>query len=93
MTLELNIQDNFENSAEILGIISMQTRLKILQLINDGKEYTAKEIASRLNVSISNISQQVQKLVDGGIVLRIKLKDGTRSKIIKPIFKELRILL
>jgi len=93
MTLELNIQNEFENSAEILGIISMQTRLKILQLINNGKDYTVKDVADKLHVGLSNISQQIQKLVDGGLVSKIKLKDGSRGKIIKPLWKELRIIL
>jgi len=93
MSLVLNLQKEFENSVEILSIVSMETRLKILQLINDGKDYTAKDIASRLEVGISNISQQIQKLCDAGLVEKIKLKDGTRGKIVKPLWKELKILL
>jgi len=78
--LVLDIQGDYFNSAEILGILGAPTRLKILQLMASGKDFTMSDLARSLDKTRGNISQQIQILEDAGMLRKIKKKDGSMRK-------------
>ena len=93
LSLTLDLQDNLRNSIDLLNILGAETRVRILQLISNGnKEFTIKDLAANMNVGISNVSQQVQKLVNAGLVAKVRVKE-TNEKLIRPLYKTISVVL
>ena len=91
--LEINLQDeNFSAVKRTLFILSGKTRLDILRAISDGREWTMNDIARKLGLKISNVSQQVTELERAGLITRDFSQTKLRnSKIIRPVYKKLVI--
>lgn len=89
--IELDLQNNFVDTAELLWVLSSEIRLKILQTISGRKEYRLKDLVPILNCGVSNISQQVKILEEAGLVEKIRLKDGTTAKLIVPLYDKIKI--
>ena len=88
--LKTSICKDFGETAILLHVLGCETRLKILKLVGE-KDYTSKDVANELHQSPSNITQQTQILVDAGLIERIRLKDGTSRKILKPLYNKMSI--
>lgn len=88
--MKLNVTKNFFNSAEILHVLGSETRLRILQLIHD-KSFSIKDLAAKMDCGASNISQQLQVLEYAGLIKKVKIKDGSTTKLVKPIYDKIEI--
>ena len=91
--MELNIHDNFNDAVDLLWVLSSEIRLKILQLINGNKEYILKDLAPIIGCGVSNLSQHVKILEEAGLLEKIKIQDGSNSKILVPIYQEVFVKL
>lgn len=89
--ITLSLQEDFTNTADIIWALSSEIRLKILQLISGDKEYRLKDLLPYIDCGMSNLSQQLKILEDAGLITKERLKDGSTSKLIRPIFKEIKI--
>ena len=89
--IELDLQNNFVDTAELLWVLSSEVRLKILQTISRNKEYRLKDLVPILNCGVSNISQQIKILEEAGLIEKIRLKDGTTAKLIVPVYDKISI--
>lgn len=91
--MKLNLQEDFENTVDILWVLSSEIRLKILKLISGHKEYRIKDMEPYMNCGVSNLSQQVKILEQAGLIVKEKIKDGSTAKLIKPVFDKISIIL
>ena len=89
--MKLSLQEDFTNTADIIWALSSEIRLKILQLISGDKEYRLKDLLPYIDCGMSNLSQQLKILEDAGLITKERLKDGSTSKLIRPVFKEIKI--
>ena len=67
----------YQEHADLCRIFSNANRLKLLDLLKDGEEYTVSDLESASNISQSTISQHLRLMRDQGIVER--RKEGVRS--------------
>ncbi len=77
----------------IATLLSLKTRLEILQILRE-KELSMKELAKLTGQSKANISAQIKKLEENGLVTTY-YKRGVRGvkKLCKTNIREIRILL
>ena len=89
--MKLSLQEDFTNTADIIWALSSEIRLKILQLISGDKEYRLKDLVPYIGCGMSNLSQQLKILEDAGLITKERVKDGSTSKLIRPVFKVIKI--
>jgi predicted transcriptional regulator len=89
--MKLSLQEDFSNTADILWALSSEIRLKILQIISGDKEYRLKDLLPYIDCGMSNLSQQLKILEDAGLITKERIKDGSTSKLIRPVFDEIKI--
>ena len=89
--MSLSLQEDFTNTADILWALSSEIRLKILQIISGDKEYRLKDLLPYIDCGMSNLSQQLKILEDAGLITKERVKDGSTSKLIRPVFEGIKI--
>ena len=89
--MRLSLQEDFTNTADILWALSSEIRLKILQIISGDKEYRLKDLLPYIDCGMSNLSQQLKILEDAGLIMKERIKDGSTSKLIRPVFDGINI--
>lgn len=89
--MKLSLQEDFGNTADIVWALSSEIRLKILQIISGDKEYRLKDLLPYIDCGMSNLSQQLKILEDAGLIIKERVKDGSTSKLIRPVFDEIKI--
>jgi predicted transcriptional regulator len=89
--MKLSLQEDFTNTTDIIWALSSEIRLKILQLISGDKEYRSKDLIPYIDCGVSNLSQQLKILEDAGLIVKERIKDGSTSKLIRPVFKGINI--
>ena len=92
--LEINFQEQkLPIIKQIVSVLGGKTRIEILQLINQGKDYTTTKLAKKIGCTVGNLTQQINKLERAGLVLRKTGKTvGTHTKIIKPVYDKIEII-
>lgn len=71
---QLSFQE--EKYVRLLQLLGDKTRYQIIKLIYDNQSLCVSEIAHRLGISVSAVSQHFKLLEDNDIVVR--LRDGQR---------------
>lgn len=89
--IKLDLQSDFGNTVDILWVLSSEIRLRILQLLFNGKEYRLKDLLNYVDCGLSNLSQQVKILEQAGFIEKIRIKDGSTAKMLKPMYEKICI--
>ena len=91
--MNLNLQDNFNDTVDLLWVLSSEIRLKILQLISGSKVYILKDLVPIIGCGVSNLSQQVKILEEAGLLRKEKIADGSNGKKLIPIYSKICVKL
>lgn len=67
----------YQTHAEFCGVFSNANRLKLLDLLAGGEEYTVSELETASDIAQSNVSQHLKLMRDKGIVSR--RRDGVKN--------------
>lgn len=67
----------YDKQADLCKVFSNANRLMILELLNDGEEYTVSEIEEIVDIPQPTISQHLKVMRDQNVVER--RKEGVRS--------------
>ncbi len=74
--LKLDIEE--ENSTKLLSCLNTPSRIKILKILNKG-DFTAYEIAKKINISLPTTLFHLSKLQEAGIISRDNKKYNLKS--------------
>ena len=78
---------NRRSSAELFQVVadlgSSFSQVKILFLLEDGREHAVKEIAAALELSLPAVSRAIDGLIEKGYVSRRESDEDRRSRLIR----------
>jgi ArsR family transcriptional regulator len=77
----------YELQAEILRTLANPKRLQIIQLLGEG-EKTVSELASALNISLQNTSQNLRPMKDRGVVISKREGQAIRYGLANPVLSK-----
>ena len=75
--VEISDPTFYQKHADLCRVFSNANRLKLLDILEDGEEYTVSELERASGISQSTISQHMRLMRDQGIVER--RKEGVKS--------------
>lgn len=91
-TLTINITDDLYKYKELLVCLGGKTRIKILNLISNGQNWTITDMAKKLSCGVANLSQQVTELEKAGLIVKkLSPMSGNNIKYIKPVYDKIEI--
>ncbi len=91
-TLEIDITNNLNKSKSLMVCLGGKTRLKILNLISNGQNWTITDMAKKMHCGVANLSQQVTELAKAGLITKqLSPMSGNNIKYIKPVYDKIEI--
>lgn len=91
LVLSLN-GENYPSVKKILSVLGGNTRVEILRIISDGRDWTIQDIAKRVSTKLPNVSQQISELERAGLIVkRFSKIRGNNTRVITPTYKRIVI--